>query len=199
MAWSPELQQLLAAYDAACATQQSGCAAQVNGSLWTATIDATRDAAAISINGALDMGVPDRDRKSLSMLCMSQQAATALESHEITGTTAGGAAAKQKQRQCIVKALRLAPLQRQTLAWIGERELDKLVALMDEQQQLNMQVRLVEASFPLRGDRRRLHPACERMWREMFACLHGHLQHNGPMRCVRLWQGGPVLQPRRES
>ncbi len=41
----------------------------------------------------------------------------------------------------IVEALRLTPVQRQTLAWIRERQLKKMVALADARQELIMRVR----------------------------------------------------------
>ena len=56
--------------------------------------------------------------------------------------TAGAAAAVRT----IAKALRLTPVQRQTLAWIRERQLKKMVALADARQELAMRVRHSTAS-----------------------------------------------------
>ena len=51
--------------------------------------------------------------------------------------TAGAATAVED----VVKALRLTPVQCQTLAWIRERQLKKMAALADARRELNMRVR----------------------------------------------------------
>ncbi len=58
--------------------------------------------------------------------------------------TAGSAAAVKD----IVKALRLTPVQRQTLAWIRERQLKQMVTLADARQELAMRVRHSTALSP---------------------------------------------------
>ncbi len=46
-----------------------------------------------------------------------------------------------KQQEAIVKALRLTPVQRNTLTWIKERQLNKIAALADARRELSMKVR----------------------------------------------------------
>ncbi len=54
---------------------------------------------------------------------------------------AEGEAAALKRQGSIAKALRLTPVQCQTLAWIRERQLKKVAALGQARRNLNMQVR----------------------------------------------------------